>query len=356
MAPRHLNVGLKTPKSCALTGLAPLPDPRTPRSRKDGPAPVQHAPQHLRVRRAPHPREIRVDDPLRRQRAAGALRHNRSRHGPLVRPLLLGPRRRVRGLAAPRRGSAPRRHGNRGHHRRRRGMGRGDAARAPRRDPAPRTIFREYWRNPEATAREFVDGEDGMGKWFRTGDVAVRRAVARTGGGESGQGWAKGGMYFILGRKSADIIKTGGEKVSALEIEREMLSLPQVAEVAVVGLDSEAWGQKVACVVVLSETGRTGGRGGRAWGAMDMRRALKDLLANYKIPQEMRVVERIPRNAMGKVNKKGLVREVWGEKGRGGGGGEGEWGGVGAERECMTMLALLDGIGVRRMGVKVLVM
>ncbi|KAF2022251.1 acetyl-CoA synthetase-like protein [Aaosphaeria arxii CBS 175.79] len=173
------------------------------------------------------------------------------------------------------------------------------------------TIFRDYWQNPEATAKEFVDDADGRGKWFKTGDVAVRRNVEGT--GKSDQEWARGPLYFILGRKSADIIKTGGEKVSALEIEREMLSLPQVSEVAVVGLPSEAWGQKVASVVVLSEAGKTAGRGGKPWGAMDMRRALKDLLANYKIPQEMKVVETIPRNAMGKINKKQLVKEIWGE-------------------------------------------
>ncbi|KAF2254465.1 acetyl-CoA synthetase-like protein [Trematosphaeria pertusa] len=173
------------------------------------------------------------------------------------------------------------------------------------------TIFREYWRNPEATAKEFVDDADGWGKWFKTGDVAVRRKVEGT--GKSAQDWAHGPLYFIQGRKSADIIKTGGEKVSALEIEREMLSLPQVSEVAVVGLPSEAWGQKVACVVVLSGTGKTAGRGGRPWSALDMRRELKEILANYKIPQEMKVVESIPRNAMGKINKKQLIKQIWGE-------------------------------------------
>jgi malonyl-CoA/methylmalonyl-CoA synthetase len=178
------------------------------------------------------------------------------------------------------------------------------------------TIFREYWKNPEATSKEFVDDADGNGKWFKTGDVAVRRAVS--GAGQSDQTWAKGPLYFILGRKSADIIKTGGEKVSALEIEREMLSLPQVDEVAVVGLPSEAWGQKVAAVVVLSETGKTAGKGGKAWSAMDMRRALKDVLANYKIPQELKVVPDIPRNAMGKINKKQLVVQIWGESLEGG--------------------------------------
>jgi malonyl-CoA/methylmalonyl-CoA synthetase len=159
------------------------------------------------------------------------------------------------------------------------------------------TIFKEYWRNPDATTKEFVEGSDGQGKWFKTGDVAVRRSVPNTG---MSQNWTSGPMYFIQGRKSADIIKTGGEKVSALEVEREMLSLPEVEECAVVALPSDAWGQKVATVVILSEKGKTGGRGGKQWGPMDLRRALKERLANYKIPQEMKVVDEIPRNAMGK--------------------------------------------------------
>lgn len=85
------------------------------------------------------------------------------------------------------------------------------------------TIFQEYWRNPKATSEEFVDGEDGKCKWFKTGDVATRKPVE--GAGQSDQDWAKGPLYFIRGRKSVDIIKTGGEKVSALEVERELLSL-----------------------------------------------------------------------------------------------------------------------------------
>ena len=160
------------------------------------------------------------------------------------------------------------------------------------------TIFSEYWNNPEATAKEFVEGEDGKGKWFKTGDVASRQIVQ--GSGNSDQSWAKGPMYFIKGRKSVDIIKTGGEKVSALEVERELLSLPQIEEVAVVGIESEQWGQKVAAVVVLHESQKNTGRGGKPWGVMDMRRALKDKLVNYNIPQELKVVDTIPRNAMGK--------------------------------------------------------
>ena len=85
------------------------------------------------------------------------------------------------------------------------------------------TVFEEYWRNEKATAEEFVPADDGGGKWFKTGDIATRKVVE--GAGKSEQDWAKGPMYFIRGRKSTDIIKTGGEKVSALEIERELLSL-----------------------------------------------------------------------------------------------------------------------------------
>lgn len=164
------------------------------------------------------------------------------------------------------------------------------------------TVFTEYWRNPKATVEEFVEAEDGKGKWFKTGDVASRRNVS--GAGNSNQDWAKGPMYFIRGRKSVDIIKTGGEKVSALEIERELLSLPQVAEAAVLGIPSEQWGQKVAAVLVLTDEGKTAGKGGNTWGIMDMRRALKGRLVNYKVPQEMKVVEGIPRNAMGKSKLK----------------------------------------------------
>ncbi|KAK6072854.1 AMP-binding enzyme [Seiridium cupressi] len=168
-----------------------------------------------------------------------------------------------------------------------------------------KNVFREYWSNPAATAKEFVEGEDGKGRWFKTGDIAVRRAVPGSGEGESGE-FAQGKMYFILGRQSADIIKSGGEKVSALEIEREMLSLPNVAEAAVLAVPSGKWGQKVGAVIVLTPEYKEKG-----WKPMEMRKALKDRLANYKIPQVLRVVDSIPRNAMGKVNKKTLVKAVF---------------------------------------------
>lgn len=78
------------------------------------------------------------------------------------------------------------------------------------------------------------------------------------------------------------------------------MTRPQIAEAAVVGLSSEQWGQKVAAVIVLNPADAKSGRGGKNWGIMDLRRALKERLVNYKIPQEMKVVEELPKNAMGK--------------------------------------------------------
>jgi acyl-CoA synthetase (AMP-forming)/AMP-acid ligase II len=112
--------------------------------------------------------------------------------------------------------------------------------------------------------------------------------------------------------------------------EADSRSRPQVAEAAVVGVASEQWGQKVAAVIVLNPAHAQTGKGGKTWGTMDMRRALKEKLANYKIPQELKVVEDLPKNAMGKseshpsfchivsllivmtVNKKSLVKEIFG--------------------------------------------
>ncbi len=85
-------------------------------------------------------------------------------------------------------------------------------------------VFREYWRRPEATADVFVDG------WFKTGDIAIR----------------ENGVYRILGRNSVDIIKTGGFKVSALEIEEVLRTHEAIEQCAVVGIEDEDWGERVA--------------------------------------------------------------------------------------------------------------
>jgi len=165
------------------------------------------------------------------------------------------------------------------------------------------SVFDGYWRDPTTTAKEFT--KDG---WFKTGDIATRRRVSGAGQGKSGS-WATGPAYFVQGRQSADIIKTGGEKVSALEIEREILALPEVREVAVLGLPSQMWGQKVAAVIVLSKEMDSK----PAWELADLRKSLRSRLVGYKIPQDLVVVQTIKRNAMGKINKKELALAVFGD-------------------------------------------
>jgi malonyl-CoA/methylmalonyl-CoA synthetase len=142
-------------------------------------------------------------------------------------------------------------------------------------------VFREYWGRPEATDAAFRDG------WFRTGDVAV----------------VEGGRYRILGRRSVDIIKTGGYKVSALEIEEVLREHPAVAECAVVGLADEEWGERVGAALVLRDGAR------REAVALDgLREWAAPRLASYKLPTRLVVVLALPRNAMGKVVKADVTK------------------------------------------------
>lgn len=136
------------------------------------------------------------------------------------------------------------------------------------------TVFREYWRRPEATAGAFT--ADG---WFRTGDVAV----------------SENGRYRILGRASVDIIKTGGFKVSALEIEAALREHPAIADCAVAGIPDDEWGQRVGVAVVLHPSAALDLGSLRAWA--------KERLAPYKVPSVLRICDDLPRNAMGKPIK-----------------------------------------------------
>lgn len=134
-------------------------------------------------------------------------------------------------------------------------------------------VFKEYWNRPEATRESFQDG------WFRTGDMAE----------------IDSGYYRILGRTSVDIIKTGGYKVSALEIEEALRDHPSVQECAVVGAPDEEWGERVCAAVVC--------RPECALSLEELREWARKRLAVYKIPSRLRVVPDLPRNAMGKVTK-----------------------------------------------------
>jgi malonyl-CoA/methylmalonyl-CoA synthetase len=139
-------------------------------------------------------------------------------------------------------------------------------------------VFQEYWNRPEATKQSFVDG------WFRTGDMAV----------------VEDGYYRIIGRSSVDIIKSGGYKLSALEIEAVLLDHPSIAQCAVVGLTDEKWGETVAAAVVLTANGVLDIESLRTW--------CNDRLSPYKIPRKLLLVEALPRNAMGKVNKRTVAQ------------------------------------------------
>jgi malonyl-CoA/methylmalonyl-CoA synthetase len=135
------------------------------------------------------------------------------------------------------------------------------------------SVFREYWARPDATRDAFRDG------WFRTGDMAVVEA----------------GSYRILGRQSVDIIKTGGYKVSALEIEDILRQHPDIRDCAVVGLPDEEWGERVAAAIVAGSGEEPTLEGLREWAAAR--------LARYKLPTRLRLVADLPRNALGKVVK-----------------------------------------------------
>jgi malonyl-CoA/methylmalonyl-CoA synthetase len=138
-------------------------------------------------------------------------------------------------------------------------------------------VFLEYWQNPEATAKAFQDG------WFCTGDTAV----------------VENGSYRILGRMSVDIIKTGGYKVSALEIEEVLRSHPDIQECAVVGVADIEWGERVCAALVLQGSKPLTLESFRSWA--------KERLAVYKVPTQILIVEELPRNAMGKVTKPTVV-------------------------------------------------
>lgn len=141
------------------------------------------------------------------------------------------------------------------------------------------TLFDGYLNRPEATAEVFdADG------WYRTGDVAVVDA---------------GGMHRIVGRESVDLIKSGGYRIGAGEIETSLLGHPGVQEVAVVGMPDDDLGQRIVAFVVGSSELDTD----------ELISFVAQDLSIHKRPREVRLVDALPRNAMGKVVKKQLLSE-----------------------------------------------
>ena len=179
---------------------------------------------------------------------------------PLARRAAAGTRRPA---AAGRRGAAGRRAG-------RRGGGRGHRAKSK---CAGRACSCEYWRRPDDTRAAFRDG------WFRTGDVGV----------------LEDGQLPAARPLSVDIIKTGGYKVSALEIEDVLRAHPAVADCAVVGAPTRAGASACAPPSSSAPAPRSHSR--------SCRPGRKARLAPYKVPKDLTCVPALPRNAMGKVVK-----------------------------------------------------
>ena len=146
-------------------------------------------------------------------------------------------------------------------------------------------VMEGYWENPEASA-EVLDGG-----WFRTGD----------GGSLDEQG------YLSISDRKKDVIITGGENVSSIEVEDCVFGHPRVAEVAVIGVPSERWGETIKALVVRGE--------GAEVTEAEIIAHCKQRLAGYKAPTSVEFRDEIPRTATGKIQKFKL-REPY-QQGRG---------------------------------------
>ncbi len=141
-----------------------------------------------------------------------------------------------------------------------------------------KNVFLEYWNKPAATQKTFT--EDG---WFKTGDVAV----------------VEKGYYRILGRDSIDIIKSGGYKISALEIEEILRTHPAISDCSVVGIPNEEWGELVVAVIIANDPN------------IDLKALntwMREKMPAYKTPRQYKIIDELPRNAMGKVTKNDLKK------------------------------------------------
>ncbi len=141
-----------------------------------------------------------------------------------------------------------------------------------------KNVFLEYWNKPEATTKTFT--EDG---WFKTGDIAV----------------VEKSYYRILGRDSIDIIKSGGYKISALEIEEVLRTHFAINDCSVVGIPNEEWGELVAAVLIVNDIN---------FDLKTVNEWMRQRMPAYKTPRQYKIVNELPRNAMGKVTKNDLKK------------------------------------------------
>jgi long-chain acyl-CoA synthetase len=147
--------------------------------------------------------------------------------------------------------------------------------------------MRGYWRNPKATAEVYPEGldENGIG-WFRTGDA----------------GFMKDGYLFIHDRVK-DMIVSGGENIYPAEIENALMGHPGIADVAVIGVPSEKWGETVKAIVVDAP--------GAAVSDDEIFAHCRERLARFKCPTSVDRIEALPRNPSGKILKTELREPYW---------------------------------------------
>jgi fatty-acyl-CoA synthase len=141
-------------------------------------------------------------------------------------------------------------------------------------------VTRGYWKDPEKTKAAF------FGDWFRTGDIGYLDDE---------------GFLFLTDRKK-DMIISGGENIASSEIERVIYDLPQVREVAVIGLPDERWGEKPVAIVVLADDATLG--------MPELSDHCRARLAGFKVPRQLIIRDSLPRNPSGKVLKRVLRAEL----------------------------------------------
>ena len=130
-----------------------------------------------------------------------------------------------------------------------------------------------YYRDEEATRAAFTDG------WFHTGDLAVMHADG----------------YVELRDRAKDIIVSGGENISTIEIEATLTAHPAVAEAAVIGIADERWGERPCAFVTL--------RAGAEADAEALRDFVRERIAGFKVPDRVEFRSDFPRTATGKIQK-----------------------------------------------------
>jgi fatty-acyl-CoA synthase len=144
-------------------------------------------------------------------------------------------------------------------------------------------ITKGYWKDPEKTAAAFFADD-----WFRSGDIGYLDAD---------------GFLFLTDRKK-DIIISGGENIASSEVERVIYELPEVSEVAVIGVPDERWGERPVAVVALVA--------GASLDLADITAHCRGRLAAFKVPKQLIVRDSLPRNPSGKVLKRVLRAELEG--------------------------------------------